>query len=349
MLNCRVCVRMYVCACVCVCVCVRVCVCVQLIEILVYCFPTDKGPIRTSVIVAPATSPKQQEIIEIVDSQDTTVNSSSLLQQSQTTPSLVSRSPSTTMKQSTQPLRAGDAEQQTNPAAKNSEQVIQLDKQSWEQLPPLYQYMIQMRVIEEQQQLQMAAQQMQGQQQRQQQQPQQQAKPTPPQLPPATTQLQPNFLQNLALQTQMFSMFQAQLANQNMLPQIAGKFPLVATTAATIPIMTTAGVMPSFPANFMVTTATSNSTTTQDATIATSTSNVSMETSTTATSELSTSVANSNSRSSDNTKHQRNDTMNYRINQQPDSPEEPTSDESSKLAGKQTIYLQSLLLLLFIP
>ena len=243
------------------------------------------------------------------------------------------------MKQSAQPLRAGDAEQQTNPAAKNSEQVIQLDKQSWEQLPPLYKYMIQMRVIEEQQQLQMAAQQMQGQQR------QQQAKPTPPQQPPVSTQLQPNFLQNLALQTQMFSMFQAQLANQNMLPQIAGKFPLVATTAPAIPIMTTAGVMPSFPANFMVTAATSDNTTTQEAAIATSTSNFSMETSTAAASEPSTLVVNSNSRSHDNRKHQRNDknsdTTSYRINQAPDSPEEPTSDENNgKIAGMGTCSCQ---------
>ena len=319
------------------CACVCVCVCVHLMRNSIYCFPTDKGPIRTSVIVAPAASPKQQEIIEIIDGQDTPVNSSSLLHPSQTTATLVSRSPSATTKQPAQPLRAGDAEQQTNPAAKNSEQVIQLDKQSWEQLPPLYKYMIQMRVIEEQQQLQMAAQQMQGQQQRQQ---QQQAKPTPPQQAPVTTQMQPNFLQNLALQTQMFSMFQAQLANQNMLPQIAGKFPLVATTAGAIPIMTTAGVMPSFPPNFMVTAATSGSTTTQDAT---STSNVSMETSTAATSEPSALVANSNSRSLDNTKHQQNDkindTTNYRITQQPDSPEEPTSDDNSKIAGKQTVCL----------
>ena len=305
------------------------------------CFPTDKGPIRTSVIVAPATSPKQQEIIEIVDTQDTAVNSSSSLYPSQTTPSLVSRSPSAvpvTMKQSAQPLRAGDAEQQSNPVAKNSEQVIQLDKQSWEQLPPLYKYMIQMRVIEEQQQLQMATQQMQGQQQQR----QQQAKPTPPQQPPVSTQLQPNFLQNLALQTQMLSMFQAQLANQSMLPQIAGKFPLVATTAAAIPLMTTAGVMPSFPTNFMVTAATSGSTTTQEAAVAMSTSNISMESSTSTASEPSTSVANSNSRSHDNKKHQQNDkindTTNYRINQPPDSPEEPTSDENSgKIAGMVSV------------
>ena len=302
----------------------------------------DKGPIRTSVIVAPATSPKQQEIIEVVDSQDTPVNTSTSLHPSQlAAQSLVSRSPSitpVTMKQTVQPLRPGDAEHQPNPAAKTSEPVIQLDKQSWDQLPPLYKYMIQMRVIEEQQQLQMAAQQMQGQ-QRQQQQQQQPAKPSlPQQLPqqPPVSQLQPNFLQNLALQTQMFNMFQAQLANQNLLPQIAAKFPLVATTAGAIPMVTTAGVIPSFPPNFMVTGVTSASTTVQEATTETSTSNVSMETSSTA-SEPSTLVANSDIRSH-NKKHQGtdkiSDTTNYRTNQTPDSPvETPTDDNSGKIAG----------------
>lgn len=304
--------------------------------LLFYCFLSDKGPIRTSVIVAPATSPKQQEIIEIVDSQDTSANSLPSFHPSQAVQNLVSRSPTSapvTTKQTAQPLRAGDAEQQSNPAARNSEQVIQLDKQSWDQLPPLYKYMIQMRVIEEQQQLQMA-QQMQGQQR------QQQVKPPPPppqqQQPPVSSHLQPNFLQNLALQTQMFSIFQAQLANQNLLPQIAGKFPLVATTAAAIPIVTTAGVIPSFPANFMVTGATSGSATAQEANVATSTSNVSMETSSSV-SEPSTSVVNSNSRSHDNKKHQRNekisDTTSYRVNQTPGSPEETTSDDSGKIAG----------------
>ena len=299
---------------------------------------SDKGPIRTSVIVAPATSPKQQEIIEVVDTQDTPVNTSTSLHPSQlTAQSLVSRSPSSTpvtMKQTVQPLQAGNAEHQPNPTSKNPEQVIQLDKQSWDQLPPLYKYMIQMRVIEEQQQLQMAAQQMQGQQRQQQQ--QQPPKPSlPQQLPqqPPVSQLQPNFLQNLALQTQMFNMFQAQLANPNLLPQLAAKFPLVATTA-TIPMVTTTGVIPSFPPNFMVTGATSASTTVQEATTATSTSNVSMETSSTA-SEPSTSVASGNSKSQGNQKLDKiSNTTNYRTNQTPDSPDEtPSDDNSGKTAG----------------
>ena len=279
--------------------------------------------------MAPPTSPKQQEIIEIVDTQDTPVASSasSLLHPSQTAPSLVSRSPSMTVRQSSQPLRAGDAEQQSNPATKNSEQVIQLDKHSWEQLPPLYKYMIQMRVIEEQQQMQMAAQQMQGQQRQQQQQ------PTPkPTLPAVSTQLQPNFLQNLALQTQMFNMFQAQLANPNLLPQIAGKFPLVATTAAGLPLVSTAGVIPNFPANFMVTTATSSSTPTQQPTVAMTAPNFSMETSNSSTSQLSTSVTSSISKLHNNKKLQKNDkindTTNYRTSQPVDSPEESLSDEN---------------------
>lgn len=299
----------------------------------------DKGPIRTSVIVAPATSPRQQDIIEIVDVQDTSTDGSASLHLSQAAQTLVPRSPTSnpmTMRQTSQPLRAGDAEQQTNPAAKNSEQVIQLDKQSWDQLPPLYKYMIQMRVIEEQQQLQMAAQQMQGQQR--QQQPIKPSLPLPQQQPPVS-QLQPNFLQNLALQTQMFNMFQAQLANQNLLPQVAGKFPLVATTAAAIPIVTTAGVIPSFPANFMVTPATSGSATAQEATVVASTSSVSMETSSNA-SEPSTSVASSNSKSHDNKKHQRNnkinDTTNYRVNQPPESPEETSDENSGKIPGDRS-------------
>ena len=256
------------------------------------------------------------------------------------------------MKQVAQPLRAGDAEQQS---AKNSEQVIQLDKQSWDQLPPLYKYMIQMRVIEEQQQLQMAAQQMQGQQQQQkQQQPKQQQQQLPPKPSPpqhqqtssssssTSTQIPPNILQNLALQnmqTQMFNIFQAQLANQNLLQQIGGnKFPLIATTATAIPIVTTAGVIPTFPANFIVTTTTSGATKAQDDTISTSSDVVTMETSSSVP-QLSTSIANSNSRSHDNRKHQKNnkiiDTTNYRNIQTPDSPEETTSDDNSgKLAGK---------------
>ena len=298
--------------------------------ICIIILPIDKGPIKTSVIVAPPTSPKQQEIIEIVDTQDTPVASSaSLLHPSQTAPSLVSRSPSMTVRQSGQPLRAGDLEQQSNPTVKNSEQVIQLDKHSWEQLPPLYKYMIQMRVIEEQQQMQMAAQHMQGQQ------PQRQQPTAKPTLPAVSTQLQPNFLQNLALQTQMFNMFQAQLANPNLLPQIAGKLPLVATPATGLPLVSTAGVIPNFPANFMVTTTTNSSTASQQATVAMSSS---MEPSNSSTSHASTSIISNNSKLHDNKKHQKydkvNDMTNYRTSQPIDSPEEPPSDENSgKIPG----------------
>ena len=272
---------------------------------------TDKGPIRTSVIVAASNSPKQ-EVIEILDGQEVPTSATPT-----TFPQLLARSgpslpgnSSTTVPMVTkqlnqpQPLRAGEAEQQSNPAAKNSEQIIQLDKQSWEQLPPLYKYMIQMRVIEEQQQLQLAARQMQGQQ------------PLPP-----------NLLQQMALQSQMLNMFQTQLVNQKLIQQMSGgKVPLVTSTASV------AGTLPVFPA--IITTATSSGAVSQQEVTAVSTSSVSMVTSSSLSQpKLSTPVVDSSQSNDQQDKEisdKMKDTTSYRSNEAPDSPVETPTDEGSK-------------------
>ena len=262
------------------------------------------------MIVAASNSPKQ-EIIEVLDGQE----GPSLTPT--TIPQLLARSgPATTvatamLTKQPQPMRAGEAEQQSNPAAKNSEQIIQLDKQSWEQLPPLYKYMIQMRVIEEQQQLQLAARQMQGQQ------------PLPP-----------NLLQGLALQSQMLNMFQAQLANQNLMQQMGGgKIPLITTTA---PV---AGTLPVFPA-IITTAATSGAMTQQEATFAATASVSAATPSSLSQPKLSVSVVDNNQSHDHNQQDKSVDKENsdkmkditsYRSNEVPDSPvETSTADEGSK-------------------
>jgi len=262
--------------------------------------------------VAASNSPKQ-EIIEVLDGQEgpstttaTTTTLPQLLARSGPCPAATATATLTKQMHQPQPLRAGEVEQQSNPAAKNSEQIIQLDKQSWEQLPPLYKYMIQMRVIEEQQQLQMAARQMQGQQ------------PLPP-----------NLLQGLALQNQMLNMFQAQ---QNLLQQIGGgKIPLITTTA---PV---AGTLPVFPA--IITTATTSGPMSQQEATVVTTASVSMAAASSLSQpKLSVPVVDSiqsheqhkseDKDSSDKMK----DTTSYRSNEVPDSPvETPTAaDEGNK-------------------
>jgi len=261
------------------------------------------------VIVAASNSPKQ-EIIEVLDGQE----GPSLAPT--TTPQLLARSgPATTaataiLTKQLQPMRAGEAEQQSNPAAKNSEQIIQLDKQSWEQLPPLYKYMIQLRVIEEQQQLQLAARQMQGQQ------------PLPP-----------NLLQGLALQSQMLNMFQAQLANQNLMQQMGGgKIPLIPTTA---PV---AGTLPVFPA-IITTATTSGAMSQQEATVVTNTSVSVTTASSLSQPKLSVPIVDSNQLHDHSQQDKFEDKENsdkmkditgYRSNEVPDSPVETPTDEGSK-------------------
>ncbi|XP_065901847.1 NF-kappa-B inhibitor epsilon-like isoform X2 [Dysidea avara] len=278
-------------------------------------FSIYKGPIRTSVIVAASNSPKQ-EIIEVLDSQEgpstTSTTLPQLLARSGPSPAATAVAAAIVTKQlnQPQPLRAGEVEQQSNPAAKNSEQIIQLDKQSWEQLPPLYKYMIQMRVIEEQQQLQLAARQMQGQQ------------PLPP-----------NLLQGLALQSQMLNMFQAQLANQNFLQQMGGgKIPLITTTA---PV---AGTLPVFPA-IATTATTSGPMSQQEATVVTTASVSMATTSSLSQPRLSTPVVNSNQSHDHGQQHKAEDkessnkmrdTTSYRSNEVPDSPVATPTDEGSK-------------------
>ena len=267
------------------------------------------------MIVAASNSPKQ-EIIEVLDSQEgpstTSTTLPQLLARSGPSPAATAVAAAIVTKQlnQPQPLRAGEVEQQSNPAAKNSEQIIQLDKQSWEQLPPLYKYMIQMRVIEEQQQLQLAARQMQGQQ------------PLPP-----------NLLQGLALQSQMLNMFQAQLANQNFLQQMGGgKIPLITTTA---PV---AGTLPVFPA-IATTATTSGPMSQQEATVVTTASVSMATTSSLSQPRLSTPVVNSNQSHDHGQQHKAEDkessnkmrdTTSYRSNEVPDSPVATPTDEGSK-------------------